>query len=45
MTKEFAYAVIQKMKDQQIDLYDNKILDEYKDNEDQFVEAYDMVLQ
>ncbi|CDW90230.1 UNKNOWN [Stylonychia lemnae] len=46
VSKQFAYAVIDKMqKAQNINLYDHEKLNEYKDKEHEFVQAYDEVLK
>eukprot|EP00347_Sterkiella_histriomuscorum_P017777 403348034 len=46
VSKEFAYAVIEEMKKKQdIDLYDPGVLEDFKDKEHEFVQAYDQVLK
>ena len=46
MPKEFAYAIIDKMKENtSLDLYDQERLLEFRHKDQEFVEAYDQVLQ
>lgn len=46
ISKEFAYAVIQDMQNkQEINMYDERVIDDYKKKEHEFVSAYDNVIK